>query len=127
KARRRRAGERFAFVPEQLIFNQLNRDSTAVDRYEGLVRSGAEIMDCPCAHLLAGAGLSKQQHVGVASGDLRELLYLVGERRAFPDEPVESQFLLEPVRGPLLLPSLLEQPPHSRHDINCCEWWGHEI
>jgi hypothetical protein len=57
------AGERAAFVTEQLGFEQLLGDRRAVQRDEGLVGARAEIVQAAGDQFLAAAGFATDQHV----------------------------------------------------------------
>jgi hypothetical protein len=70
RTRADRAGEGAALVPEDLGFQQLGRDRTAVDWNERLVSSRRECVDRARHQLLAGAALAHDQDRGVGRRDL---------------------------------------------------------
>ncbi len=63
-----RAGERAARVPEELALGERLGDGGAVDRHEGTCGAAAEGVHGARHHLLAGAGLALDQHVGLGAG-----------------------------------------------------------
>ena len=64
-----RAGECAALVAEQLTFQQVFRDSAAVDRNERLFRARAKVVHRARQGFLAGAALAKQQNRNVGGGN----------------------------------------------------------
>ena len=63
-----RAREGAPFVPEQFRFHQVTRDGRHVDRHERPFSPHAVLMQCPRHPFLARAGLTRQQHGGIGSG-----------------------------------------------------------
>src|SRR5882762_5523329 len=68
------AGEGALLVAEQLRLDQRVGDGTAIDRDKGLVAPGAQLMDRPSHELLAGAGLTLDEHREWGVGHLLDLL-----------------------------------------------------
>jgi hypothetical protein len=68
------AGEAALFVAEQLAFDQLRRDGTAVDREERCALALGQVVDRARRELLAGAALADQQHRGRCRRDPRDLV-----------------------------------------------------
>src|SRR5439155_910997 len=76
-----RAGERAARVPEELALGERLGDGGAVDRHEGTCGAAAEGVHGARHHLLAGAGLALDQHVGLgARGGAHQLPHLLHGR-----------------------------------------------
>jgi len=76
-----RAGERAARVPEELALGERLGDGGAVDRHEGTCGAAAEGVHGARHHLLAGAGLALDQHVGLgARGGAHQLPHLLNGR-----------------------------------------------
>ena len=59
------AGECPFLVTEQLALEQIRGDRAAIDRHERMARAAGQLVDMARDHLLAGAGLAEDQHVGV--------------------------------------------------------------
>ena len=76
-ARAQGPGERAFLMTEQLALQQVRRDGAAIDRHEGVAGAARQLMHMARDHLLAGAGLAQDEHVGV-------------ERRHLLDEPVNG-------------------------------------
>src|SRR5262249_27899517 len=68
-AQRHRAGERAAFVTEQLALDECRRQCCAVHDDEHRRPSLASTMDRPCKQLLPRTGLTEQQHRAVRRRD----------------------------------------------------------
>ncbi|MNN22499.1 hypothetical protein D3C81_1358580 [compost metagenome] len=75
------AGEGPFLVAEQLALQELRRNGAAVDGHEGAGAAGRELVDGAGHHLLAGPGLSQDQHVGVC------LCHLADEAAHLLDPP----------------------------------------
>ena len=99
-----RAGERALAVAEQLALEHVARDRGAVERVERAVGAVGRAMDDAREHLLAGAGLAREQDRdrcgGDAPGDREELGGLLGDPEALG---VSVEGLCGPQRGALLL------------------------
>src|SRR5207253_10965865 len=61
----RGAGEGALLVAEELAFDEPARQRRAVHLHQGAVAAGAPRVDGPRDELLAGAGLTRDQHGGV--------------------------------------------------------------
>jgi hypothetical protein len=83
RARRERAGERAALVPEELALDQGLGDGGAVDHPERRPRARAGLVDEARDERLARAALAEQEHGGVAARELgNELRDALGRGRA---------------------------------------------
>ena len=67
-------GERALLVAEQLRLDQRVRDGATVHRDKWLVAARAQLMDRPSHELLAGAGLTLDEHGERGVGHLLDLL-----------------------------------------------------
>jgi hypothetical protein len=63
---RERAGERAFLVAEEFALDQAFGEGAAVHRHEGLAAAAAQVVHMPRDQFLAGAGLSDDEHVGIA-------------------------------------------------------------
>jgi hypothetical protein len=84
------ARERAARVAEQLVFQERVGERAAVDRDERERRAPAEVVDRVGDQLLAGAGLARDQHGGVAGGGGRQDGDRVPERSGAADQLAET-------------------------------------
>ena len=69
---RHRPRETALSVPEELAFQEVLRDGTAVDGHEGLAGPGPLIVDVAGHQLLAGTGLAGDVDRRLAAGELRD-------------------------------------------------------
>ncbi len=104
------AGEGAFLVAEELALQQVVGHRGAVDRDHRLVLPVGEVVDRPRHQLLAGAGLTQDQHGGVRrSGDLLDPLEDLLHGHALADElagpllalPIHEELDLAPQRGHL--------------------------
>ena len=114
---RRRAGERPLLMAEELALDQLGRNRGAVHFHERTRGERAFAMDVGGQQLLAGPGLSRQQHADVGSRHLGRLLHGVLERgrrsdhpRRVPDQLAEALVLALQVRP---LERVLDDQQHA--------------
>ena len=84
---RRRAGERPLLVAEELALDQLGRNRGAIHLHERTRGERAFAMDVGGQQLLAGPGLSRQQHADVGPRHLGRLLHGLLERGRRSDHP----------------------------------------
>ena len=82
-----RAGEGAARVTEELALDQRVRDRAEVVRNERTRGARRERVERPRDQLLSGAGLSLDQHDGVASRQRLDALAKSPEPGALPHEP----------------------------------------
>ena len=88
------AGERAAFVTEQLGFEDLGRNRRAVDRQEALLAAVGVLVDRVGNQLLAGTGLTDDQHVRPRRRDQLHLTEQLFHRLGATDDLAE--LLVEP-------------------------------
>ena len=89
-AHRHGAGERAAFVAEQLAFDQRRRKRGAVHAHQGSVPSRTPIVYRAGKQLLAGSRLAEQQHRRVGAGNLAHAVERILQDRAVADDLVEA-------------------------------------
>jgi hypothetical protein len=80
-------------VSEQLVLNEVVRERAAVDRDERIVATGAEIVNCACGELLAGAGLSLNERGYARRGEPADDPDAVEECRLRANEVREERVL----------------------------------
>src|ERR1700691_6230356 len=94
-----RAREGAPFMPEELAFQQPERDRRTIQLDEGLIAAGTDGMNRPCDQLLAGPRLAKYQHGCGGGSDGFHLLQHGPQALAFADYFFEvvlcAQLLLE--------------------------------
>ncbi len=111
------AGVGGALVAEELVLDQLRRDGAAVDRHERLLVAAREVVDRAREELLAGAGLARDQHVGVAARDERQLLDRGDEARRLAVEVQPGELRLQLAHRPRRPRRRREQPPDPRQHV----------
>ena len=72
-------------MAEQLGFHQGFGESPAVNRHEGLIASGAEVVDMPRHQFFTGPGLADDQHAGFAGRHLLDVVEQCLGFRVFED------------------------------------------
>ena len=114
---RHRAGERAADVAEQLGIEQRLGNRADVERDEPLAMPRAGLMDRARHHLLAGAGLARDQNRGGRRRHGFDQLKERAHRRALADHRAEAEPLVEllmQIRVLVLQPPLLERRTSAR-------------
>jgi len=83
-------GERAPHMAEQLAFDQLAVQGTAVDRHPGACGTRRQVVQSLGKDFLAGAGFTEQQHTGIASGKGGQPGHLVQEHGIAADEMTQT-------------------------------------
>ena len=90
-----RAGERAALVPEQLALGQARWQCGAIHLHHHAVPPATEVVNRPGRQLLAGPGLTKDEHCGVGVGNHPDGLEHPPHRRRLPDHLAVAPFDLD--------------------------------
>src|SRR5690606_29439116 len=90
-----RSGERALLVTEELAFDELRRESGAVERNEGPLPPEAVLVDRASDQLLAGAVLAGDQDADIRLGDLLAEIDHLSHLLAVADDPLEAEAAFE--------------------------------
>ncbi len=102
------AGERAAFVAEQLGFKQLLGDGRAVERDKRLFCPWAKIMQATGDQFLAAAGFATDQHIDRQAGQVQ---HLPAQGLQTARHAEQARFQLRPMVGLLMQATVLQDQP----------------
>jgi len=91
-------------MAEKFTFEQIPRDSGAIDAYQWPVAALATGMDGPGDQFLASARLTTDQHIGTGRRDHFDLTEQMPHRRTIPDHFAIIEFGLDFLLQVLVLP-----------------------
>jgi hypothetical protein len=114
-------------MAEQLVFNKVKGNRTAIDNNERLTCPAAQIVYGPRTQLLTRASFAGDENASVPFCHNGYLPYFSKKGRAFAHKVFEPEFLFELRLEDVVQGWLFEQAQHARQYIDTFEGWGDEI